>query len=76
MKIYLFLLPVLFITELMGRKVDIFPGTNRYGCNGRENPYIMEWGSILWKKSLPGEGQSSVVEAGNKIFVTASEKFR
>ena len=74
MKIYLFLLPVLFITELMGvEKWTSFRGPTGMGVTEQKIPTSWNSSSILWKKHIPGEGQSSVVEAGNKLFITSSE---
>ena len=74
MKIYLFLLPVLFITELMGvEKWTSFRGPTGMGVTEQKIPTSWNSSSILWKKRIPGEGQSSVVEAGNKLFITSSE---
>ena len=74
MKINLFLLPVLFITQLLrAEDWSSFRGPTGMGVTEQEIPTSWNADSILWKKSIPGEGQSSVVEAGNKIFITASE---
>ena len=74
MKIYLFLLPVLFITELMCvEKWTSFRGPTGMGVTEQKIPTSWNSSSILWKKHIPGEGQSSVVEAGNKLFITSSE---
>ena len=74
MKIYLFLLPVLFITELMAvEKWTSFRGPTGMGVTEQKIPTSWNSSSILWKKHIPGEGQSSVVEAGNKLFITSSE---
>ena len=50
-----------------------FRGPTGMGVTKQKIPISWNKGSILWKKSIPGEGQSSVVEAGNKLFITASE---
>ena len=74
MKINLFLLPVLFISQLLrAEDWSSFRGPTGMGVTEQEIPTSWNADSILWKKSIPGEGQSSVVEAGNKIFITASE---
>ena len=74
MKINLFLLPVLFITQLLGAENwTSFRGPTGMGVTEQKIPTSWNKGSILWEKSIAGEGQSSVVEAGNKIFLTASE---
>ena len=74
MKINLFLLPVLFISQLLeAENWTSFRGPTGMGVTEQKIPTSWNADSILWKKSIPGEGQSSVVEAGNKIFLTASE---
>ena len=74
MKINLFLLSVLFITQLLeAENWTSFRGPTGMGVTEQKIPTSWNADSILWKKSIPGEGQSSVVEAGNKIFLTASE---
>ena len=74
MKINLFLLPALFITQLLkAEDWSSFRGPTGMGVTEQKIPTSWNAESILWKKSIPGEGQSSVVEAGNKIFITASE---
>ena len=50
-----------------------FRGPTGMGVTEQKIPISWNKGSILWEKSIAGEGQSSVVEAGNKIFLTASE---
>ena len=50
-----------------------FRGPTGMGVTDQKIPTSWNNGSILWEKSIAGEGQSSVVEAGNKIFLTASE---
>ena len=50
-----------------------FRGPTGMGVTHQKIPTSWNNGSILWEKSIAGEGQSSVVEAGNKIFLTASE---
>ena len=50
-----------------------FRGPTGMGVTEQKIPTSWNKGSILWEKSIAGEGQSSVVEAGNKIFLTASE---
>ena len=50
-----------------------FRGPTGMGVTDQKIPTSWNKGSILWEKSIAGEGQSSVVEAGNKIFLTASE---
>ena len=50
-----------------------FRGPTGMGVTEQIIPTSWNTGSILWKKSISGEGQSSPVEAGNKIFLTASE---
>lgn len=50
-----------------------FRGPTGIGVTDQKIPTSWNNGSILWEKSIAGEGQSSVVEAGNKIFLTASE---
>ena len=50
-----------------------FRGPTGMGVTEQKIPTSWNNGSILWEKSIAGEGQSSVVEAGNKIFLTASE---
>ena len=74
MKINLFLIPVLFLTQLLGTENwTSFRGPTGMGVTEQKIPTSWNKGSILWEKSIAGEGQSSVVEAGNKIFLTASE---
>ena len=74
MKINLFLSPVLFITQLLGAENwTSFRGPTGMGVTEQTIPTSWNTGSISWKKNIPGEGQSSVVEAGKKIFLTASE---
>ena len=74
MKINLFLIPVLFLTQLLGAENwTSFRGPTGMGVTDQKIPTSWNKGSILWEKSIAGEGQSSVVEAGNKIFLTASE---
>ena len=74
MKINQFILPVLFFTQfLCGENWTSFRGPTGMGVTEQKIPTSWNAESILWKKSIPGEGQSSVVEAGNKIFITASE---
>ena len=50
-----------------------FRGPTGMGVTEQKIPASWNEDSITWKRSIPGEGQSSVVEAGNKIFLTASE---
>ena len=50
-----------------------FRGPTGMGVTKQKIPTSWNKGSILWEKSIAGEGQSSLVEAGNKIFLTASE---
>ena len=74
MKKILFLVTVL--TQLYyvnGEDWTSFRGPTGMGVTEQKITTSWNKGSILWKKSIPGEGQSSVVEASNKIFVTASE---
>ena len=74
MKKILFLVTVL--TQLYYANAEewkSFRGPTGMGVTEQRIPTSWNTSSILWKKSIPGEGQSSVVEAGNKIFVTASE---
>ena len=74
MKINQFFLPVLFITQLLGAENwTSFRGPTGMGVTEQKIPTSWDTSSILWKKTIPGEGQSSVAEAGNKIFITASE---
>jgi len=74
MKINLLLLPVLFLTQLLwAENWTSFRGPTGMGVTEQKIPTSWNNGSILWEKSIAGEGQSSVVEAGNKIFLTASE---
>ena len=74
MNINLFLIPVLFLTQLLGAENwTSFRGPTGMGVTVQKIPTSWNKGSILWEKSIPGEGQSSVVEAGKKIFLTASE---
>ena len=74
MKINLFLVPVLFLTQLLwAENWTSFRGPTGMGVTEQKIPTFWNKGSILWEKSIAGEGQSSVVEAGNKIFLTASE---
>lgn len=40
----------------------------------RDVPVKWDKGSIIWKCDLPGEGQSSPVNWGDKLFVTSSSK--
>ena len=50
-----------------------FRGPTGMGVTEQKIPASWNEDSITWKRSIPGEGQSSVVEAGDKIFLTASE---
>ena len=50
-----------------------FRGPTGMGVTEQKIPASWNEDSITWKRSIHGEGQSSVVEAGNKIFLTASE---
>ena len=50
-----------------------FRGPTGMGVTEQKIPASWNEDSITWKRSIPGEGQSSVVEAGKKIFLTASE---
>ena len=74
MKKILFLVTVL--TQLYyvnGEDWTSFRGPTGMGVTEQKITTSWNKGSILWKKSIPGEGQSSIVEASNKIFFTASE---
>ena len=51
-----------------------FRGPTGMGITMQNMPSKWSPQSILWKYKLPGEGQSSLVEAGNKIFLTTSHK--
>ena len=74
MKINLFLIPVLFLTQLLGAENwTSFRGPTGMGVTEQKIPASWNEDSITWKRIIPGEGQSSVVEAGNKIFLTASK---
>lgn len=74
MKIYLFPLSFLFLaTFVSAEKWASFRGPTGMGVTEQKIPISWNTGSILWKKTIPGEGQSSVVEAGDKIFITSSE---
>ena len=76
MKINLFFLLVLFITQLLGAENwTSFRGPTGMGVTEQKIPTSWAPSSILWKKSIPGEGQSSVVEANDRIFLTASKNF-
>jgi outer membrane protein assembly factor BamB len=76
MKINLFFLLVLFITQLLGvENWTSFRGPTGMGVTEQKIPTSWAPSSILWKKSIPGEGQSSVVEANDRIFLTASKNF-
>ena len=75
MKIYFLLIPFGFLAKFLGAdEWTSFRGPTGMGVTIQKIPTSWNSSSILWKNSIPGEGQSSVVEAGNKIFVTASEK--
>jgi len=74
MKINQLILPFLFITQLLeAENWSSFRGPTGMGVTEQIIPTSWNTGSILWKKSISGEGQSSAVEARNKIFLTASE---
>ena len=74
MKINQLILPFLFITQLLeAENWSSFRGPTGMGVTEKIIPTSWNTDSILWKKSISGEGQSSAVEAGNKIFLTASE---
>ena len=68
MKINLFLVPVLFLTHIVGRDWTSFRGPTGMGVTKQKIPTSWNKGSILWEKSIAGEGQSSVVEAEIKSF--------
>ena len=74
MKIRLIFLSFIFIFKLLNAEEwKSFRGPTGMGVTEQKIP--TSWGpsSILWKKSIPGEGQSSVVEANDRIFLTASK---
>ena len=70
------LLLVTVLTQLYHANAEdwrSFRGPTGMGVTKQKIPTSWNKGSILWKKRIPGEGQSSVVEAGNKLFITSSE---
>ena len=74
MKIRLIFLSFIFIFKLLNAEEwKSFRGPTGMGVTEQKIP--TSWGpsSILWKKSIPGEGQSSVVESNDRIFITASK---
>jgi len=74
MKIRLIFLSFIFIFKLLNAEEwKSFRGPTGMGVTEQKIP--TSWGpsSILWKKNIPGEGQSSVVESNDRIFITASK---
>ena len=51
-----------------------FRGPSGMGIHQENIPVQWDTSDILWKKKISGKGQSSVVQAGSKIFVTSAEK--
>ena len=44
------------------------------GIHSENLPVQWNNSNILWKKKISGKGQSSVVQAGTKIFVTSAKE--
>ena len=62
-----------FAQLLAGEEWRSFRGPTGMGVTQKKIPLSWNSNSIIWKTRLPGNGQSSVVEAGDSIFVTAGE---
>jgi outer membrane protein assembly factor BamB len=53
---------------------DRFRGPNGSGIGMADLPNPLKESDIVWKSKLPGNGHSSPVFAGNRVFVTSGEK--
>ena len=51
-----------------------FRGPSGMGIHSENLPVQWNNSNILWKKKISGKGQSSVVQAGTKIFVTSAKE--
>lgn len=70
----LFILFAISLFQLTAEEWKSFRGPTGMGLTKQSIPLKWDSSSILWKVELPGTGQSSVVEAEKKIFLTTSNE--
>lgn len=74
MKSFVVVLPLLFTTSLFAENWHRFRGPTGMGVAEGEAPVRWSQSSVVWKTELPGQGQSSAVNWGPKLFVTAASE--
>jgi len=73
MQIHSLLVFLFLCTSVNAEDWFTFRGPSGMGLTAQKIPLQWDASSIVWKTQLPGTGQSSVVGAGSKIFVTSGD---